>query len=146
MQNSAINQNLLYGVIGLVLGILITGQVANNNMGSMMRMMGMGRAHSMMNEEAMGHEEGSSMSTSTLSTKRDDDFDKAFISEMIVHHEGAVALANLAKQYAKHDEIKKMADDIISAQTREIDVMRQWNKDWYGTDVDTKSDDIMSHR
>lgn len=66
----------------------------------------------------------------TLMMKSGDDFDKAFLSEMIAHHQGAIDMAKAAKTKAKHEEIKKMADDIINAQTREIETMKQWQKDW----------------
>lgn len=81
--------------------------------------------------------DGSTMSdamagmTAGLDGKTGDDFDKAFIEGMIVHHEGAVAMAQLALQKAKHDEIKQMAQEIISAQTREINTMRGWLQSWY---------------
>lgn len=70
--------------------------------------------------------------TAGLQGKTGDAFDRAFIEEMIVHHEGAVAMAQQALQAAKHDEIKQMAQEIINAQTREISTMRNWLKDWYG--------------
>ena len=59
-----------------------------------------------------------------------DAFDKKFISEMIVHHQGAVDMANLVATQAKHQEVKDLAKGIISAQTTEISQMRQWQKDW----------------
>lgn len=83
--------------------------------------------------------DGSSMSnamadmTSELEGKTGDEFDKAFIQEMIVHHEGAVAMAKLALLQAKHVEIKTMAQDIIDAQTNEITTMRDWLRSWYNT-------------
>lgn len=67
-----------------------------------------------------------------LDGKTGDEFDKAFLSEMIMHHEGAVDMAKAALQNAKHDEIKNMANAIISAQTTEIEQMRNWQKSWYG--------------
>ncbi len=70
--------------------------------------------------------------TAGLQGKTDDAFDKAFIEEMIVHHEGAVAMAELALQSARHAEIKQMANEIIDAQTREITTMREWLRLWYG--------------
>lgn len=70
--------------------------------------------------------------TAGLQGKTGDEFDRAFIEEMIVHHEGAVAMAQQALQSAKHDEIKQMAQDIISAQTGEITTMRGWLQAWYG--------------
>lgn len=63
--------------------------------------------------------------------KTGDEFDRAFLAEMIVHHEGAVDMANAALMHAKHEEIKSMADAIISAQTREIAEMRSWQESWY---------------
>lgn len=65
-----------------------------------------------------------------LEGKTGDAFDKAFIEGMIPHHQGAIDMARAALQSAKHDEIKRMARDIISAQQEEIDMMKQWQKDW----------------
>lgn len=73
--------------------------------------------------------------TDSLRGKAGDEFDKTFISGMIEHHQGAVDMASLAKEQAKHDEIKQMADDIISAQTKEIDMMKSWQSQWgYSSD------------
>ncbi len=63
-----------------------------------------------------------------------DDFDKAFIEMMIPHHEGAIDMARAAQQSAKHQEIKDMAEDIISAQQSEIDMMKGWQQSWGYTD------------
>lgn len=67
-----------------------------------------------------------------LAGKTGDEFDKAFLSEMIMHHEGAVEMAEAALQNAKHDEIKIMANAIISAQTTEVQQMKDWQRSWYG--------------
>jgi len=58
------------------------------------------------------------------------DFDKAFIEEMIPHHQMAVMMAQMLKNTTSRDEMRKLADDIISAQTKEINEMRQWYKAW----------------
>jgi len=68
-----------------------------------------------------------------LSGRVGDEFDRAFLSEMIVHHQGAVEMAQAALQNAKHEEIRQMAQDIISAQTSEIQQMQSWQKSWYST-------------
>lgn len=65
-----------------------------------------------------------------LKGKMGDDFDKAFLSLMTEHHQGAIDMATQAKQNAKHTELKTMADDIISAQNREIEQMKEWKKSW----------------
>jgi len=85
----------------------------------------------MMPDAGSMHGQMSDMMTG-LSGKTGDDFDKAFLSEMIVHHGGAVEMAEAALVNAKHEEIRKMASDIISAQTREIQQMKDWQKAWYG--------------
>lgn len=66
-----------------------------------------------------------------LKGKTGDEFDKAFIDEMIVHHEGAVEMAQLALTNAKHKELKDLADAIIKAQTIEINQMKQWRASWF---------------
>jgi uncharacterized protein (DUF305 family) len=83
----------------------------------------------MANGSMMGDSMGSMMAG--LNGRTGDAFDKAFLSEMIVHHEGAVEMAEAALQNAKHQEIKTMANAIISAQTSEINQMRGWLKTWY---------------
>ncbi len=50
--------------------------------------------------------------------------DTDFAQMMITHHQGAIEMAKLAADNAEHDELKDLADEIISAQEREIDVMR----------------------
>jgi len=59
-----------------------------------------------------------------------DEFDKVFIEMMISHHEGAVDMANLSETRTKHDEIKTLSKDIVSAQTDEISKMQHWQMDW----------------
>lgn len=66
-----------------------------------------------------------------------DEFDKTFIEMMTVHHEGAVAMAELIPSRAKHDEIKTLGMAIISAQTKEIAEMKQWQMDWGYTASDS---------
>jgi hypothetical protein len=68
--------------------------------------------------------------TMGLEGKSGDDFDKAFLEEMIVHHQGAVDMANAALNDAKHPELKAMAKAIITAQQKEIATMQQWEKSW----------------
>ncbi len=56
--------------------------------------------------------------------KNSTDVNTDFAQMMITHHQGAIEMAKLADDRAEHDEIKDLADAIISAQEREIDVMR----------------------
>lgn len=75
-----------------------------------------------------------------------DAFDKTFIEMMTAHHEGAIDMAKLIPSRAKHAEIKKLGEEIIAAQTKEISDMRQWMMDWgYGSGETTDSMPGMSH-
>ena len=58
------------------------------------------------------------------------DFDREFVEEMIPHHQMAVMMANMLKNGTTRPEMKKLADDIITVQTNEIDQMRNWLKNW----------------
>lgn len=57
-------------------------------------------------------------------------FDKEFLKQMIVHHEQAVETSKYAADNAKHQEVKDLASAVISAQTTEINQMKQWQKQW----------------
>lgn len=65
-----------------------------------------------------------------LASKSGDDFDKAFIKMMTIHHLGAIDMANLAATRAKHNEIKTLSQAIITAQNKEISDMKQWQQSW----------------
>ena len=49
------------------------------------------------------------------------EFDQAFLSEMIIHHQGAVDMARLVITNSNRSDLKDFAADIISAQSKEID-------------------------
>lgn len=70
--------------------------------------------------------------TARLDGKTGDELDRVFLEDMIVHHQGAVDMAKKLKSGTQRPELKKMADDIISVQSQEIDMMRAWQKDWFG--------------
>ncbi|MDO8648884.1 MAG: DUF305 domain-containing protein [Candidatus Peregrinibacteria bacterium] len=98
----------------------------------MMPMMGFddddnGSSRGMMMQGMMENGMGMSM---MLRGKTGDDFDRAFIQLMIPHHQDAIIMANMALKDAKHDEMKNLARDIISAQQREIDKMKEWQRSW----------------
>lgn len=59
------------------------------------------------------------------------DFDKAFIEEMIPHHQMAVMMATMLKNGTQRSEMKQLADNIIKAQSSEINEMRKWYSNWY---------------
>jgi uncharacterized protein (DUF305 family) len=58
-------------------------------------------------------------------------FDKAFIDAMIPHHQSAIEMAQVALEESDNSEIRELAENIISAQQKEIEQMSQWREEWY---------------
>lgn len=59
--------------------------------------------------------------------------DRAFIDAMVPHHQGAVDMAEVAVENAEHDELKSLAEDIVSAQEAEIEDLRAIKREEFGT-------------
>ena len=67
-----------------------------------------------------------------LQAKSGEAQDIAFLESMIAYHEGAVNMAKAVVTETKRPEIKQEAEDIISSQTSEITLMKEWLNKWYG--------------
>lgn len=61
-----------------------------------------------------------------MSMKLTGDADKDFVMMMIPHHQAAIDMAKVELQYGKDSELKKLAEDIVSAQDKEIATMKAW--------------------
>lgn len=113
-------ESILFGAIGILVGIIIMGLVAgysvNHGYNGLMGMMGM---------------DNNRMTSNNI--------DRHFIEQMVPHHESAIAMAKLAQQKSNRSEVKTLADNIITSQTAEIDKMQSWYRQWYGTDVPKQS-------
>ncbi len=84
----------------------------------------MGSSNNSMHMGMMGDE------TDITSLENAEDFDQEFVEQMIPHHQMAVMMAQMLKNGTDRPEMKQLADDIIAAQTSEIDQMRTWLKEW----------------
>lgn len=62
----------------------------------------------------------------------DEKYDSRFIDAMIEHHEGAIEMAKDAQLKTKRPEILNLAREIIKAQEKEIEMMKEWKQKWYG--------------
>jgi uncharacterized protein (DUF305 family) len=51
-----------------------------------------------------------------------------FARSMIPHHKGAVDMAKIVLEHGKNPEMKKLAQDVIASQEKEIAFMREWLK------------------
>lgn len=89
-----------------------------------------------MDEKTMGHKMGSMEHqmmgmTDAMKNKTGDELDKIFLADMIVHHQGAVDMAEMLLKETKRPELQKMATDIITAQKAEIAQMKAWQTEWF---------------
>ncbi len=125
----------MYGVGGIILGSFLTFFVMSGNTNKNMMSDSDKKSMTQMMESDKNMNMGSmNMSgddmVAALKGKTGAQFDKAFMSAMIEHHLSAIAMAKEAKMNAGKEEIKKLAEDIIAAQTKEIDMMGQWQQMW----------------
>jgi uncharacterized protein (DUF305 family) len=74
--------------------------------------------------EALGLSEAEmGMEHTAADVRAADDVDQAFAEMMMAHHEGAIAMAELALERAQRGEIKELAQEIIDAQNRENEIL-----------------------
>lgn len=52
--------------------------------------------------------------------------DHDFVTHMIPHHEGAVAMAKVELKYGKDPKLRALAKEIIASQDKEVAFMKQW--------------------
>ena len=102
-------KSLLYGIVGFFLGGLLVSIAATT-----------------FDKPATDM----SQMTSRLESKTGDDYDSAFLANMTDHHQSAIDMSKLSAKNAKHDEIKQLSDDVVIAQEKEINKMRQWQQAW----------------
>jgi len=125
------NDTLKYCLGGILLGgfivWLITMISINSNNSGLMRMMGL----------RTSIQQGIVQNSNTI--------DAHFIEQMIPHHEDAITMATLALTKAQRIEVKQLAEDIIKSQSKEIEQMKSWYKDWFVREVPTGVQVMSKH-
>lgn len=73
---------------------------------------------------------GASGGTQTAVDEAHNGADTTFAQMMIVHHEGAIEMADLAVEKADSEEVRALGEDISAAQGPEIEKMQSWLSAW----------------
>lgn len=68
----------------------------------------------------------------TLQEVGDEEFDQEFIDMMIPHHQGAIRMARIELADGQDEELQRISEAIIEAQSREIEEMKEWREEWFG--------------
>jgi uncharacterized protein (DUF305 family) len=90
-----------------------------------------GMDHSQMDHGSMGM--GSKGMARQMVMENGKYSDRAFIDSMVPHHQGAIAMAEVALKNAEHEEIKELSRNIISSQRAEIEELKSIKEEEFGT-------------
>lgn len=61
----------------------------------------------------------------------DEEFELRFLDAMILHHQGAVEMAEDTLDKSQRPEIRQLSQEIIETQSDEITQMQAWRSQWY---------------
>ena len=95
-----------------------------------------GGGHGQMDHGQMGHGSmgmGSKGMAKQMVMENGEYSDRAFIDAMVPHHQGAIAMAEVALKNAEHEEIKDLSRNIVSTQQSEIEELKSIKKVEFGT-------------
>jgi uncharacterized protein (DUF305 family) len=73
---------------------------------------------------ACGDDDSTTTNGAAATDKAGNGIDRAFVADMIPHHESAVDMAKIAKSRGQSAFVKSLADDIIRSQNAEITAMQ----------------------
>lgn len=71
-----------------------------------------------------------SQTSSMYANMTGDQFDKAYLTDMIAHHQGALNMASQARELTTKAEIRTLADAILTSQATEVQQMMEWQQEW----------------
>lgn len=86
---------------------------------------------SMMHNMPNGMQDTMMDMTARLKGKTGAELEKTFLEDMIVHHQGAVDMSRELLKGTTRPELVQFASDIITLQSKEIEMQKQWLSEWY---------------
>ena len=105
------NSKIFYGIMGLIVGGLMAWYLV-----------------SVISPSTRSNNVKSNMQSS-------DTLDAHFIEQMIPHHKDAITMAKIALKKSQRPEVKDLANNIIESQSKEINEMTNWYKEWFGREL-----------
>ena len=112
-------------------GRAASDETGSDGMGSMMMGNGMGSMMDGSSMSIMMDREGSMSSMMDGSFDKDEPFDLQFIDQMTMHHEGAIMSSEHMISDSQRPELRKLAENIEESQSKQIDQMESFRKEWY---------------
>lgn len=64
--------------------------------------------------------------------RSDEPVEQHFLERMVAHHEEAISLAEVALTRARHEELRSLAQSIVTTQSAEVELMKSWFREWFG--------------
>ena len=89
-----------------------------------------------MDHDQMGHgsmDMGSGGMAKQMVMQNGEYSDRRFIDAMVPHHQGAIAMVQVALKNAEHEEIKELSRNIVSTQQAEIEELKSIKEEEFGT-------------
>ncbi|MDP2310896.1 MAG: DUF305 domain-containing protein [Pseudomonadota bacterium] len=82
-----------------------------------------------MSPAALGYKQGMETMHAAMMKPMTGNADQDFAQMMIAHHQGAIDMARVEIQYGADPALKERAQTIIDEQGKEIDELKQWQKE-----------------
>ncbi len=133
LRNSILTFTLV-AIASLLSGVLTAcSTTASQNQAQAQNTTGINASDNKQMNHGSGMHHGSDMNHSMMMDlgQADANYDLRFIDAMTPHHQGGVSMAKVALQKSQRPQIKKLANDIIEAQNKEIAQMKRWRQAWY---------------
>ncbi len=143
------NNSIIIGLLALIVGLLLgyffgvgaMGRGIEGGMGGMMNMMGGDSMFEEMGEHKYGEEliDGDGAMSHAMDEMmlgfrglEGEAYEEMFLRGMIVHHLGAIEMAEELLKQTDRPELVTLGNNIIKAQTEEVSMMKGWLNTWFG--------------